>query len=151
MAVAITFDKARAQQLVDCLNNGTAIEGIRSTEDMLALIGACRVVVAGRAASVHPGTRYRKLPLSRRRVVRESFARDIQAAIEWYTRATQMVIDGKYDARFEARHHAVAEDAPEGEQPYRVVVTRGNKAYRPQPAELAGVQHATCPPAARAG
>ena len=67
MAVGITFDKARAQHLVDCLNNGTAIEGIGSTEDMLALIGACRVVVAGRVASVHPGTRYRKLPPSRRR------------------------------------------------------------------------------------
>lgn len=66
MAVGITFDKARAQHLVDCLNNGTAIEGIGSTEDMLALIGACRVVVACRVASVHPGTRYRKLPLSRR-------------------------------------------------------------------------------------
>ncbi len=130
MAIGISFDKQKAEYLVDCLNNGAPIEGIETTEDMLALIGACGCVVAGRLPNAPPGTNYSKLPRSRRRQVRADFSDDVQAAIRWYTEVTRMVIDGRYDSRFEERHYAVAERSEGGEQCWKVVVTRGGKPDR---------------------
>lgn len=150
MAIGIHFDKAKAEHLVQCLNLGTPIEDITTTQDMLALIGACRYVCSTRAPSVPPGTRQRKLPYSRRQAVRESLAHDIDAAIDWHTEATRMVIEGEYDARFEPHHYAVAEQA-EGEHRWKVVVTQGSKSHRPLQATLPQAHLADCPVAARAG
>ncbi|MCH8053531.1 MAG: hypothetical protein IH895_05675 [Planctomycetes bacterium] len=130
MAIGITFDKGKAEYFVDRLNRGAAIERVETTEDMLALIGACRYVVATRTPTVHPGTRRTDLPIDRRRAVRESLASDIGAAVEWLTEATRMVIEGEYDARFEARHYAVAEAVEDGEHHWKVVVTRGQRDRR---------------------
>ena len=130
MAIGITFDKGKAEYFVDRLNRGAAIERVETTEDMLALIGACRYVVATRTPTVHPGTRRTDLPIDRRRAVRESLASDIGAAVEWLTEATRMVIEGEYDARFEARHYAVAEAVEDGEHHWKVVVTRGRRDRR---------------------
>ncbi len=127
MAIGITFDKGKAEYFVDRLNRGAAIERVETTEDMLALIGACRYVVAARTPTGHPGTRRRELPIDRRRAVREALASDIGAAVEWLTEATRMVIEGEYDARFEARHYAVAEAVEDGEHHWKVVVTRGQR------------------------
>ena len=66
MAIGITFDKGKAEYFVDRLNRGAAIECVETTEDMLALIGACRYVVATRTPTVHPGTRRSDLPIDRR-------------------------------------------------------------------------------------
>ncbi len=41
-----------------------------------------------------------------------------------------MVIEGEYDARFEARHYAVAEAVEDGEHGWKVVVTRGKRDRR---------------------
>ena len=57
MAIGITFDKEKAEYFVDRLNRGAAIERVETTEDMMALIGACRYVVSTRAPTGHPGTR----------------------------------------------------------------------------------------------
>ncbi len=151
MAIGITFDKMKAEYFVDRLNRGAAIERVETTEDMLALIGACRYVVATRAPTVHPGTRRTDLPIDRRRAVRESLASDIGAAVEWLTEATRMVIEGEYDARFEARHYAVAEAVEDGEQHWKVVVTRGQR--DPREAELGRVREVApdCVYSARAG
>lgn len=150
MAIGISFDKGKAEYFVERLNRGAAIERVETTEDMLALIGACRYVVATRAPTVHPGTRRSALPIDRRRAVRESLASDIGAAIEWLTEATRMVIEGEYDARFEARHYAVAEAVEDGEQHWKVVVTRGQR--DPREAELSRVREVApdCVYAARA-
>ena len=151
MAIGITFDKMKAEYFVDRLNRGAAIERVETTEDMLALIGACRYVVATRTPTVHPGTRRPDLPIDRRRAVRESLASDIGAAVEWLTEATRMVIEGEYDARFEARHYAVAEAVEDGEHHWKVVVTRGQRDRRE--AEPNWTQEVTseCRYAARAG
>ncbi len=151
MAIGITFDKTKAEYFVDRLNRGAAIERVETTEDMLALIGACRYVVATRAPTVHPGTRRSELPIERRRAVREALASDIGAAVEWLTEATRMVIDGEYDARFVVRHYAVAEAVEQGVQPWKVVVMRGQK--DPRETELSPVPEVTpdCAYAARAG
>ena len=130
MAIGISFDKQKAEYLVECLSNGAPIEGIESTEDMLALIGACGCVIAGRLPNAPPGTNYRKLPSDRRRQVRADFADDVQAAIRWYTEVTRMVVDGRYDSRFESQHYAVAERSAGGEHSWKVVVTRGSKPDR---------------------
>ena len=151
MAIGITFDKTKAEYFVERLNRGAAIERVETTEDMLALIGACRYVVATRTPTVHPGTRRTDLPIDRRRAVRESLASDIGAAIEWLTEATQMVIEGEYDARFEARHYAVAEAVEDGEHHWKAVVTRGQR--DPREAEPNWVREVApdCRYAARAG
>lgn len=151
MAIGISFDKGKAEYFVERLNRGAAIERVETTEDMLALIGACRYVVATRAPTVHPGTRRSALPIDRRRAVRESLASDIGAAIEWLTEATRMVIEGEYDARFEARHYAVAEAVEDGEHPWKVVVTRGQRDRRDvEPNWVRGLA-SDCGYAARAG
>ncbi len=150
MAIRIHFDKAKAEHLVQCLNLGTPIEDITTTQDMLALIGACRYVCSTRAPSASPGTRPRKLPRSRRQAVRESLAHDIDAAIDWYTEVTRMVIEGEYDARFEPHHYAVAEQA-EGEHRWKVVVTRGSKSCRLPQAALPQARLTDYPATARAG
>ena len=150
MAIGITFDKGKAEYFVERLNRGAAIERVETTEDMLALIGACRYVVATRAPTVHPGTRRRELPIDRRRAVRESLASDIGAAVEWFTEATRMVIEGEYDARFEARHYAVAEAVKDGEHHWKVVVTQGQRDSREAEPNWAGEETADCQYAARA-
>jgi sirohydrochlorin ferrochelatase len=151
MAIGITFDKRKAEYFVDRLNRGAAIEGVETTEDMLALLGACRYVVATRAPTVHPGTRRAELPVDRRRAVRESLASDIGAAVEWLTEATRMVIAGEYDARFEARHYAVAEAVEEGEKRWKVVVTRGQRERRDPEPRWSREAESDCEYAARAG
>lgn len=150
MAIRIHFDKAKAEHLVQCLNLGTPIEDIATTQDMLALIGACRYVCSTRAPSAPPGTHPRKLPRNRRPAVRESLAHDIDAAIGWYTEATRMVIEGEYDARFEPHHYAVAEQA-EGEHRWKVVVTQGSKSHRPPQEALPQAHLPDYPATARAG
>ena len=151
MAIGITFDKTKAEYFVDRLNRGAAIERVETTEDMLALIGACRYVVATRTPTVHPGTRRTDLPIDRRRAVRESLASDIGAAVEWLTEATRMVIEGEYDARFESRHYAVAEAVEDGQHHWKVVVTRGQR--DPREAEPSRIQEVTsdCRYTARVG
>ncbi len=151
MAVRISFDKSKAEYLIDCLNNGTAIEGIKTTQDMLALIGACRFIVARRAPTIHPGTRLRKLSRQRRQLARESFANDIEAAIDWYTEATRMVVEGEYDARFEPRHYAVAEVVRGGQHRWKVAVTHGSKSYRQEPPARSEARLEGYPTTARAG
>ncbi len=151
MAIGITFDKTKAEYFVDRLNRGDAIERVETTEDMLALIGACRYVVATRAPTVHPGTRRTDLPIDRRRAVREALASDIGAAVEWLTEATRMVIEGEYDARFEARHYAVAEAAEDGEHHWKVVVTQGKRDRRESEPDLVREVTSDCSYAARAG
>ncbi len=151
MAIGITFDKEKAEYFVDRLNRGAAIEHVETMEDMLALIGACRYVVSVRAPTVHPGTRRRELPIDRRRAVRESLASDISAAVEWFTEATRMVIEGEYDARFEARHYAVAESVEDGEHHWKVVVTQGQRDPRGAEPNWAGDETSDCRYAARAG
>ena len=150
MAIGITFDKTKAEYFVDRLNRGAAIERVETTEDMLALIGACRYVVATRTPTVHPGTRRTDLPIDRRRAVRESLASDIGAAVEWLTEATRMVIEGEYDARFEARHYAVAEAVEDGDHHWKVVVTQGQRGSREAEPNWDGEETADCRYAARA-
>lgn len=70
MAIGISFDKQKAEYLVDCLNNGAPIEGIETSEDMLALIGACGCVVAGRLPNAPPGISSRSSCGGTRRVQR---------------------------------------------------------------------------------
>lgn len=41
-----------------------------------------------------------------------------------------MVIDGRYDSRFESQHYAVVERSAGGEHSWKVVVTRGSKPDR---------------------
>ena len=62
-----------------------------------------------------------------------------------------MVVEGEYDARFEARHYAVAEAVEDGEYDWKVVVTRGQR--DPREAEPNWVREVTsaCGYAARAG
>ncbi len=151
MAIGITFDKTKAEYFVDRLNRGAAIERVETTEDMLALIGACRYVVATRTPTVHPGTRRSELPIDRRRAVRESLANDIGAAVEWLTEATRMVIEGEYDARFEARHYAVAESVEDATHHWKVVVTRGQIDRRESEPNSAREVTTDCGYAARAG
>lgn len=151
MAIGITFDKEKAAYFVDRLNRGEAIERVETTEDMLALIGACRYVVATRTPTVHPGTRRTDLPIDRRRAVRESLANDIGAAVEWLTEATRMVIEGEYDARFETRHYAVAEAVEDGQHHWKVVVTRGQRDPRDAEPNWVREVKSDCDYAARAG
>ncbi len=151
MAIGITFDKEKAEYFVDRLNRGAAIERVETTEDMLALIGACRYVVATRTPTVHPGTRRTDLPIDRRRPVRESLASDIGAAVEWLTEATRMVLEGEYDARFESRHYAVAEAAEDGQHHWKVVVMRGQRDRREAEPNWTGEEKSDCRYAARAG
>ena len=45
MPVGIFFSKARAEELVSCLEHGKPITGVQSVNDMYALAGACFFLV----------------------------------------------------------------------------------------------------------
>ncbi len=104
MAIAIKFDKQRAQQLLDTLANGMPIEPPAegwTGNDMLAVAGACFFG----ATSQGPASFWlRDLPENLhqeyREAAEETFMNDLRAAVEFYSHLSMMVQDKTYDDSF---------------------------------------------------
>jgi hypothetical protein len=100
MAIAIKFDKDRAQHYLDCLAQGKDIKapaGGWTGNDMLALAGACHFG----AMSQGPQSFW--------------FFIDLGAAIEFYSQLTMLVQDEEYDNSFRPEAFALVSKTIEGE------------------------------------
>jgi len=103
----ISFDKARAEYVLDCLKNGKAIDPDSadgwSVHGCLALAGACffQAVSHGaplyKALGVDPST----FPQERQEAIEETLVHDLHAAIEFYCHLTMLVCDNEFDQRCE--------------------------------------------------
>ncbi len=106
MSVAIRFDKAKAEHLLDALATGKPIEGIRSIDDILALAGACFFTALSRSS-----TSFERSGLTdegeESETTETSFVADLHAAIEYYGQLTMLVAAGDYDQCFEPFHQAI--------------------------------------------
>lgn len=116
MAIAIKFDKKKAQALLDALENGEPIGRMESRSDILALGGACFFAVYAHG----PAAAGEFDPSSMHREKIEAFESqhraDIHAALEYYARVMIELAQGDYDRFFEPVHRAMLQ-AVEGAPP----------------------------------
>jgi hypothetical protein len=119
MAIAIKFDKDRAQHYLDCLAQGKDIKapaGGWTGNDMLALAGACHFG----AMSQGPQSFWLKeipadLHAEHAEQKEEQFFIDLGAAIEFYSQLTMLVQDEEYDNSFRPEAFALVSKTIEGE------------------------------------
>ena len=100
--IGINFDKQKAESLIDSLQNGKTIEGIKTVDDMLALAGACHFVVMSHGPQIWkqgnpPQSEYQE----HREADEQNLFEDLNAAIEFYSHLTMLTCDGEYDANHE--------------------------------------------------
>jgi len=108
MAIAIHFDKAKAQYYVDCLRAGKPIEGVRSPDEHLALAGACFFMAMSEGSELQQGVDWSRLPPEQEvDETHDNFIPDIHNAIEYYAQLTLLVVGDEYDDTFEPQHSAI--------------------------------------------
>jgi hypothetical protein len=108
MAIAINFDKAKAEQYLEGLTNGKPISDVQSVDDILALAGACFFMAMSQGPALHQGVDWSRLTAGEPTEQSEdTFIQDIHAAIEYYAQLVLLVAGGEYDDNFEARHRAI--------------------------------------------
>jgi hypothetical protein len=124
MAIAIRFDKAKAERLIDSLTNGKAIDATRDVDDVLALAGACFFMAMSQAPALLKAVNWERLGRKPNENEEDTFFADLHAAIEYYGQLTMLVAAGQYDEEFEGKHEAI------------VMMEKGNKTVIP----LSGVR-----------
>ncbi|MBY0523138.1 MAG: hypothetical protein K2R98_07050 [Gemmataceae bacterium] len=109
MAIAINFDKARMEQLLDCLNKGRPIAGVESVDDFLALAGACFFMAMSQGPELQKGVDWSLLTQEPPPDEEggDTFVPEIHAAIEYYAQLALLLADGGYDQSFEPKHKAI--------------------------------------------
>jgi len=106
MAIAIEFDKAKAQRFLDALEKGKPIHGAESVQEMLMLAGACFFTAMGQGPELQKAVDWSKLN-RKRNEDQDTFIADLHAAIEYYAQLTMLLAAGEYDQSFESRHYAI--------------------------------------------
>lgn len=110
--IPITFSKARAEYLIDCVRNGKPIESEGkewSLFDMVATAGALYFTASSHGPLMHGGVSWENLSRERQEAIERQFFEDLSAAIEYCGRLTMMVADQNFDAQFEATVKATIE------------------------------------------
>lgn len=108
MAVAINFDKAKAERFLEGLSKGKALGAMETVDDVLALAGACFFMAMSQGGALHQGVDWSKVPGGQPEDVNEdTFIQDIHAAIEYYAQLFLLVADGAYDENFDEQHRAI--------------------------------------------
>jgi hypothetical protein len=127
--IIVNFNKARAEQLLNCLRTGAPIaprgQGWAGN-DMLALAGACFYA----AMSQGPASFWlRDIPDNLHAEHTEAevsqFLNDLRAAIEFYSELTRLVHDDEYDEKCDP--DVIAKATQEGEVRRSVTPLRGFK------------------------
>jgi hypothetical protein len=107
MAIAIQFDKAQAERLLDCLATGKPIAAPRTPDEALALAGACLFNAMSRAPELHEAVDWKRVDKDPDDEDQLSFLADLHAAVEYYCQLTMLVAVGEYDNSFDRRHKAI--------------------------------------------
>ncbi len=107
MAIAINFDKAKAQHYIECLRTGKPIAGAQSPDDHLALAGACFFMAMSEGSQLQQAVDWSKLAPRFQQDTDENFIPDIHNAIEYYAQLTLLVVGEEYDDTFDPTHHAI--------------------------------------------
>jgi hypothetical protein len=110
MAIAINFDKAKAERLIARLTQGKSIDGIQSVDDILTLGGVCLFLAMGQGPALEKAVDWSKIPAEQQPDEDEeedTFVEDLHAAIEYYAQLTLLVANGDYDDYFDPNHKAI--------------------------------------------
>ena len=107
MAIAINFDKAKAERLVEAFNSKKAIDTPRDVDDILALAGACFFMAMSQAPALHKGVDWSRVGHVEEDEDQDTFFADLHAAIEYYGQLMMLVAAGEYDDSFDPRHKAI--------------------------------------------
>jgi hypothetical protein len=110
MAIAINFDKAKAERLLESLTNHKPIEAPHNVDDILALAGACFFMAMSQAPALQQaidGSKPPPPPDPDDDEAEDTFFADLHAAIEYYGQLTMMVATGEYDEGFDPQHIAI--------------------------------------------
>ena len=107
MAIAINFDKAKAERLVDALTNKKPLDTPRDVDDVLALAGACFYAAMSQAPALHKAVDWSRVGHHEQDEDQDTFFADLHAAIEYYGQLMMLVAAGEYDDSFDPRHKAI--------------------------------------------
>jgi hypothetical protein len=106
MAIAIHFDKAKAERLLECLEKGKPIPAVQGVDDILALGGACFFSALSRGPELQKAADRLEVP-DAPAGEKDSFVPEIHAAVEYFGQLMLLVANGQYDDHFGAKHRAV--------------------------------------------
>jgi hypothetical protein len=106
MAIAIHFDKAKAERLLDCLAKGKPIPAINGVDDILALGGACFFLALSRGDELQKAADELEVPEAPESE-KDTFVPEIHAALEYYGQLMLLVANGEYEEHFSDTHKAV--------------------------------------------
>jgi hypothetical protein len=100
--IGISFDKAKAESILDSLKNGKPIELLSpegwTGHDMLILAGACFFGALSQGPGLYRNTDFSKVPAERREAIDDTFFQDLHLAIRFYSQLIQLVCDGNYES-----------------------------------------------------
>src|SRR5262249_9592710 len=106
MAIAIHFDKAKAERLLDCLGTGKPIPPVQGVDDILALGGACFFLALSHGPDLQKAADVLEVP-DAPLGGKDTFVPEIHAALEYYGQLMLLVANGEYEDHFGAKHRAV--------------------------------------------
>jgi hypothetical protein len=108
MAIAINFDKEKAERFLEGLTKGNTITGVQTVDDILALAGACFFMAMSQGPALQQAVDWSKIGSeSLGEQNEDTFIQDIHNAIEYYAQLTLLVADGEYDESFDPQHRAI--------------------------------------------
>jgi len=110
MAIAINFDKKKAERYIQALTDGKPIDAARNVDDILALAGACFFAAMSQAPALQKAVDWSELdrqPPEEDDEEEDTFFADLHAAIEYYGQLTMLVASGEYDASFDPKCRAI--------------------------------------------
>ena len=125
MPQPIYFEKAKAERYLDCLNNGTPIEGVHSLNDYLALAGACHFAALSQGPARISDRDWGKIPLEHREASDEQHMADTTAAVEFYSQLSMLVRHGEYDDQFEPTFQGIVYTGDEGRSMHPIEGMKG--------------------------
>jgi hypothetical protein len=106
MAIAIHFDKAKAERWLDCLAKGKPVPAVNGVDDLLALSGACFFLALSRGDELQKAADDLEVPEAPESE-KDNFVPEIHAAVEYYGQLMLLVANDEYDDHFSAKHRAV--------------------------------------------
>lgn len=110
MAIAINFDRAKTEKLLDALVRGKALPAVHDVDDILALGGACFFLALSRGVELKKAAAHLRVAPPRDDdddEEEDTFVPEIHAALEYYGQLTLLVANGEYEDHFDPKHKAV--------------------------------------------